>query len=147
MNNLSWNKLDFFESEMKNNNTVIPFKIHWVRQRAVQVLKDQESYIHRDLAEAGRQHIEQLKQANNSWLRRLGILRPVEIPTLESVVQGWKAEWKENRLDWDHPAEQILRRIISSWWRRLQLFSKLPESQDDETMYLSVRDVELLTES
>ena len=129
---------------MKSNATLIPVKIRVVRELAVRSLKNQESYIHRDLAEAGRQHIEQLKQANNSRLRRLGILKPVEIPTLESVVQGWKAEWKQNRLDWDHPAERILRRIISSWWRRLQLFSKLPESQDDETMYLSVTDAELL---
>lgn len=129
---------------MKSNATLIPVKIRVVRELAVRALKNQESYIHRDLAEAGRQHIEELKQTNNSRLRRLGILKPVEIPTLESVVQGWKAEWKENRLDWDHPADRILRRVISSWWRRLQLFSKLPESQDEEIMYLSVEDAELL---
>lgn len=131
-------------ASMKSNATLIPVKIRVVRELAVRALKNQESYIHRDLAEAGRKHIEQLKQANNSRLRRLGILKPVEIPTLESVVQGWKEEWKQNRLDWDHPAERILRRVISSWWRRLQLFSKLPESQDEEIMYLSVEDAELL---
>lgn len=131
-------------ASMKSNATLIPVKIRVVRELAVRSLKNQESYFHRDLAEVGRKHIEQLKQANNSRLRSLGILKPVEIPTLETVVQGYKAEWTQNRLDWNHPAERILRRVISSWWRRLQLFSKLPESQDEEIMYLSVEDAELL---
>lgn len=131
------------ESTMKPNATIIPVKIRVVRELAKKTLQEQESYIHRDLAEAGRRYISRLEADNNTLLRRWKILPKKKIPTLESVVQGWKAEWKNDCLDSLY-VNEILNRVISSWWSRLLIFSKLPESKDDEIMYLSTADAELI---
>jgi hypothetical protein len=129
---------------MEHNSTLIPVKIRVVRELAKITLKEQESLIHRDLADKGRLHIAFLEDSNKSFLRRTGLLKKVEIPTLEQVVQGWKAEWKKNQLDIFHPASMILDRVVSKWWQRLQLFSKLSELKDDEVMYISTADAELI---
>ena len=129
---------------MEPTSSLIPVKVRIVRALAQIVLEEQQSFIHRDLAAKGRKQIAFLEEENKSLFRRIGLRKKLEIPTLEQVVQGWKEEWKKNELDMWHPASAILDRVVSKWWKRLELLSKLPESKDEEIMYLSTADADLI---
>lgn len=126
------------------NATLIPVKFRVVRELATEELKHRASRIRRDLDAIGAKYIEQLESKNNTLFRRLGIIKRKEIPSLETVVQGWKSDWKDARwIEWSTPMH-ILNRTISDWWSDLTFFSNLPESRDDDIMYLSIADAKLI---
>ncbi len=126
------------------NATLIPVKFRVVRELATEELKHQASLIRRDLDAIGAKYIEHLESKNNALFCRLGIIKREEIPSLETVVQGWKSDWKNaSWIEWSTPMH-ILNRTISDWWSDLTFFSNLPESRDDDIMYLSIADAKLI---
>jgi hypothetical protein len=133
---------------MKSNSSLIPVKIRKVRTLAQNRLNEQRSRYHRDINDEARKYIAHIKEENKGKLFFFFEKKPLPVPPVKQVIEEWTERWNKGVLSSTKAPESevywIMSRTQAEWWTKITQLSKLPENQNEDTMYLSVADAELI---